>query len=199
MLHRLIDFLFPAQCAACRRFGAGLCEECAPQTNAAVTRALDSLDVFALGEYAGAYRAAVLAIKDGRRDVADALGERVAAMVFPGSVLVPVRTLRSRVRARGIDGVEAIARAAASRAGAEVRTALEVLSGTGQRGKRREDRLGSRGRFWCDRSLVDGVAVTLVDDVCTTGATLEDAASAIRAAGGIVTGALVAAVVLDAG
>jgi predicted amidophosphoribosyltransferase len=39
--------------------------------------------------------------------------------------------------------------------------------------------------------------VTLVDDVCTTGTTLEDCAATLRAAGAIVSQALVIAVAND--
>jgi predicted amidophosphoribosyltransferase len=43
---------------------------------------------------------------------------------------------------------------------------------------------------------LQGARVVLLDDVVTTGATLEDCASAVRSAGGIVTQALAAAVTL---
>ncbi|MGB6986769.1 MAG: phosphoribosyltransferase family protein, partial [Candidatus Aquilonibacter sp.] len=66
-----------------------------------------------------------------------------------------------------------------------------------QRGRSRGDRLAARGRVWCDAGLVRGRSVTLIDDVCTTGTTLEDCAAALRAAGAVVSQALVIAIAND--
>ena len=136
------------------------------------------------------------ALKDGRRDVAQSLGERLAAMVSAPMLLVPVRTTSARRRVRGIDGVEYVARVAARRTGATVACAIEPLRGDAQRGRSREERRAARGRFWCDAGFVRG-SVTLVDDVCTTGTTLEDCAAVLRAAGAVVSQALVIAVAND--
>lgn len=197
MFHAFLDVLFPAQCAGCGATGAGLCERCVPLDESPVLRALPTLRVYALGEYRGALRRAVLALKDGRRDVAQTLGERLATMVSTPMLLVPVRTTAVRRRIRGIDGVEYAARVAARRCGARVVCALEPIGGDAQRGRSRTQRLAARDRFWCDAGLVRGRGVTLVDDVCTTGSTLEDCAAALRTAGAVVSQALVVAIAND--
>ena len=183
--------MFPPQCAACNALGSALCASCAPPP-ALFSVAHSSLHVVATGWYEGALRAAVLALKDGRRDVAEALGARIAPAIAEAVLLVPVPTTRARLRVRGVDGVALVAETAARLAGATVVRTLEHCGGDMQRGRTRVQRLAAHDRFRARDSLA-GRECTLVDDVCTTGSTLTDCAAAIRAAGGSVTGAVVVA------
>lgn len=187
----ILDAVFPAQCAACNALGSALCASCAPPIPA-FAAPHPSLRIVASGWYEGGLRAAVLALKDGRRDVAEALGARIAPAIVPGSLLVPVPTTRGRLRTRGLDGVAQLAATAACLADANVLRALQHRGGDMQRGRTREERLAAHNRFIARESLA-GLACTLIDDVCTTGSTLTDCALAIGCAGGMVTGAVVVA------
>jgi predicted amidophosphoribosyltransferase len=187
----LLDLLFPPQCAGCNVPGSGLCNFCARTERIRV--ALPTLRVIALGVYEDGLRAAVLALKDGRRDVAEALGSLVAPLICRASTLVPIPTTRQRRRIRGIDGVALVARHAATIAGAAVAGALHHIGDDAQRGRSRRERLAATGRFRCDGARIAGRRVTLFDDVCTTGSTLRDCADAVREAGGIVEDAVVIA------
>jgi predicted amidophosphoribosyltransferase len=188
-----IDFLFPAQCAACDAIGAGVCTACVPANAPPIEVRIDSgARVRALGAYEGALRRAILALKDGRRDVAESLGRLVAALLEPGCAIVPVPTTSARRRVRGIDGVAEIAAIAATIRGGHAYPVLTQRAGDAQRGRSRRERLAACGRFVC-RSDSIAVPVVLIDDVCTTGSTLRDCSRALEAAGIHVSGAVVVA------
>jgi len=93
---------------------SGLCARCFPARDP-VSRTLPTLRVRALGRYEGALRDAILALKDGRRDVARELGRRLGPLAPGGAQLVPVPTSARRLRERGMDGVRAIAEEIAAR------------------------------------------------------------------------------------
>jgi predicted amidophosphoribosyltransferase len=71
----------------------------------------------------------------------------------------------------------------------------EVLDKRGrpQEGQGRRERLAAAGRFRVRAGVPLPTAVTLLDDVCTTGATACDAARVLRAAGVEIRGLVVVA------
>jgi predicted amidophosphoribosyltransferase len=86
-----------------------------------------------------------------------------------------------RARRRGYDQAEAIAQAVGRELGVPCRRLLYRSHGSAQTGKSRADRLV--GPVFRARSPRPGLAVLVVDDVVTTGATLRAAAQALRSAG----------------
>ena len=90
-------------------------------------------------------------------------------------------TSARRVRRRGYDQAEAIAQAVARQLGVPCRRLLYRAHGSPQTGKSRSDRLV--GPAFRARRPRRGLAVLLVDDVVTTGATLRTAAAALHEAG----------------
>jgi ComF family protein len=205
----VLDFVFPPACTECDAVGEALCASCFPPQSP-LHFALQDLQCVALGEYAGPLRRAVLALKSGRRDVAEALGMRLAMLISTTAAgllttrcvtagseltpfLVPVPTTAARKRERGFDQGELLATTAARRIGA---TAAPILRQTGvlaQHGRSRVARLAAVGRFSVTEIPRQRAPVLLIDDVATTGATLHDCARALRECGLEPVGAAVVA------
>ena len=107
-----------------------------------------------------------------------------AGFFDPGVTLVPVPAHPGRLRRRGYDHADLLARAIAARTGQPVAVALARAGGRSahQRGAGRADRL--RGGGLSVRACGPAPArCLLVDDVRTTGATLEACALALASAG----------------
>ena len=190
-----IALLFPVHCAGCGCDDRGLCAACRLALTPDVTARLgpDRLRVHTALRYEGVVRRVILAYKEqARTDAATALSAPLAAAVAtarratPAAVLVPVPGSRAAFRRRGYDPVRLLLR----RAGLRHEPLLAQARGTGiQKSLGVEERAANlRGAFVARRHLT-GLEVVLVDDVLTSGATLGEAARAVRAAGGEVVAA----------
>ena len=182
MLDVLRSWLFPSACAACDAPGPALCTACAPSPRNAIAFSIDGVPAFALGAYEDALRRAVVAMKHGERDPLDAFAVLLAARApFEGAV-VPLPTTRARAAERGFDQSVELARRIAARIGVPCASLLRK-HGAPQDGRSRLARLRSAGRFRLVATPPFPAAVTLLDDVCTTGATLRDAMRTLAGAG----------------
>ncbi len=151
----------------------------------------------AIGPYDGTLRAVIHALKyDGRRSVAAGLAallERRGTAVLDGAdLVVPVPLHRARQRRRGFNQAEAIARRLPLPMARALVRVRDTPSQTGLSAGAR--RANVRGAFRVVRpARVRGAVVVLVDDVSTTGATLEACARALVAGGAREVRALTAA------
>ncbi|UDY35625.1 ComF family protein [Dermatobacter hominis] len=194
----MLDLLAPARCALCRSPGLGLCGSCGaalpPAPAMAAPPGLDAC--WALLAYEDPVPQLVAALKyRNHRDVLAVVAWALAVFVVrsptPVDAVTWAPTSRSRRRARGYDQAELLARAVARRAGVPAVGALRRLPGPPQTGADRAHRL--RGPSFRAVGPVRG-HVVVIDDVCTTGATLGAAARALRDAGAVRTTGLVLAV-----
>jgi ComF family protein len=155
----------------------------------------------AIGPYDGTLRAIVHALKyDGRRSIAPRLAgllERSGAHVLDGATIaVPIPLHRARQRARGFNQAEEIARHLPV---PMVRALIRVRRTASQTDlPERERHANVRGAFrLARRSVVRGAVAVLVDDVSTTGATLDACARVLLESGAAEVRALTAARVVS--
>lgn len=186
--------LWPVDCAGCGVPDRALCARCrAALTPAVVVREVGGLGVVSAGEYAGARRRVILSFKQqGRTDVAGTLATALAHAVVHArhahgdALIVPVPSSRAALGRRGYDPVRLLLRHAGVPFSPVLlparRTAAQKQLGV-------EQRAANMAGAFVARRRIPGIRVLLVDDVVTSGATLSEAARAIRAAGGEVVGA----------
>jgi ComF family protein len=218
---RLLDALFPPKCAGCKARGHWLCPDCLrrierlPEPLCGVCRqpiapgivhgcrssAASVSLLVAVGFHDGPLREAIHALKfEGRHGIAATLAALLApvltALLQEGDLMVPVPLHPSRERERGYNQAARLAAELAYLHPVEVLpAALQRTRATAQQttlsGTQRAANV--RGAFTASSPLVAGRRVWLLDDVCTTGATLGACSQALRRAGARqVLGAVVA-------
>lgn len=200
-LWALADVFFPPRCAGCGALGAALCLACrselawVPFGQALVDlNAPDGLDDFrAALWFKGPAQKALHRLKY-RHDVglAETLAELVADRLddLPQTLgkvtVVPVPLSAERLAKRGYNQAALLGIALADRWGLAFRPKglVRLRSTRSQVGLSRHDRQHNvSGAFVGVERHVKGRAVLLLDDTCTTGATLHDCARALKAAG----------------
>jgi ComF family protein len=210
MLAALLDIVAPARCAGCGAHGDQLCETCVAEIERSrpiiVPLAGDLHTLTALGAHTGVLRRAIMAFKYGnRRSLAAMFAHSlVLHLTSAASVVVPVPLHPSRERERGYNQAEEVARELAVRlwcaearpANADVqRVNANVLRAHALRRVRatlaqstlhaaaRKHNVAHAFAPGPDISMVAGERVMLVDDVFTTGATLQACAAVLRRSG----------------
>jgi ComF family protein len=204
-MKRLLDVLLPPACPGCGREGAPVCPACLPflarrrDEPAGVPLGLAASQPQGLVQlewccsYSGVARASLAALKyDGELRLVEVLADEMAARWaragIGGEMLVPVPVHAARLRQRGFDQAELLARALGRRVNLPVATVLERATRTAaQHSLGRRARAANVGGAFAvkadDARAVDGRWIVLVDDVVTTGATFSGCAAALYGAG----------------
>ena len=209
---QFLDVLLPPRCVGCGRVGVWLCTECLSQISLVkppfCTRCGDAVVadglcarcrtsplriecIRSVAYFEGVLREAVHRLKyRGVTALADPLGGLMAGYwtqhPMPADVVVPVPLHAARLRERGYNQAALLAREMTRRVGLAVdeQTLIRRRATTPQvelSGSQRKENV--RDAFLCCGHSLSGKQVLLVDDVCTTGATLEACAVALYEGG----------------
>lgn len=205
VLRRMARWVAPPSCVVCGGEGRVVCQACvqglvtprsptcfwcgAPTPHGRTCgscRVLITLEgVVVASHYEGASRQLISVLKyHHQRDAAAALAATLTPLLdasdFDVVTSVPIAT--SRLRQRGYNQSELIAREVARQLGLPYRPLLRRLRNTQQVGKSRHQRLEQVSGLFVARGTPPR-RVLVVDDVLTTGATLNACAIALQAAG----------------
>lgn len=205
VLPDLLDLALPVSCVCCGRPGPLWCPACRPASEPApvsLASVAARLPVTAAGEYGGALRSALLAFKErGQRGLAGPLAGYLSDAVDVSRqrlgevpLLVPVPSSRAAARQRGGDHLLRLAAEVGPQNGLQVLAALRLAGrGRDSAGLSAADRAANLAHRMRSVPVSTDRPVLIVDDIVTTGATLAEAARALRAAGWQVGGAAVIA------
>ncbi|MCG8351913.1 MAG: ComF family protein [Chloroflexales bacterium] len=190
----LLSLLFPERCVSCHRFGQLFCQDCQARLRPypAERRAFTALDdVGVVFIFEDVLRDAIYSFKYRRvRRMAKPLGQFMAvylqAYPLPADALIPVPLHPQRRAERGFNQSEELARWLHEASNLPLNTtSLARIRNTEHQARldtqARQENV--KGSFVWQPSSPPPDRVLLVDDVLTTGATLEACAGALRLAG----------------
>ncbi len=209
---KTLDWLFPQRCAGCGRLGEAWCSECNQQAELigkpyclkcgtpmeiqkycrqCATWKYNFDEARAWGNYSGKLRKAILRLKkhhniDLGTQLATNMAEVLAAQSWKVDLLTPIPLAQHRLKERGYNQTELLARPLAALsglgyAGNILRRRHETVKQFELDAYQRWDNL--LGAFQVEEEDLNGSTILIVDDIMTTGATLNAAALALKTAG----------------
>jgi predicted amidophosphoribosyltransferase len=207
LLESLNQLIFPSRCISCKRLGDSLCYICnrswAPRSLQVKISRKPEFVVYSAITYSDIAASVILAAKESHIKSADLLVADAISFSLTQwlqrewvDTLIPIPSRKSAARKRGRQFIEEMAQIVSITSGIRVASPLEH-----SRVVRDQSGLGYELR----RNNLAGALVVngnpqglgralLVDDLVTTGATLNEAARALRYAGIEVVGAVTAAI-----
>lgn len=209
LLERVLSVLAPHSCLGCGAAGTLVCPWCLPELFAPLPsrcyrchaatadsaicpkcrRSSKLRHVWVASEYAGVSKQLIHVLKFERTQAAAAPIAKVLAAALPyfdaETIFTHIPAATSRVRMRGYDQSQLIARQLASNLSCRHSTLLQRHGQSRQVGAKRAARITQLEDAFTPlkSAMVKNARVVLVDDVVTTGATLQQAAAVLKQAG----------------
>ncbi len=202
----IIALIAPHACLGCGLDGTLLCKDCAHGLSTTVSRCYRCrrvteeyrtchscrsssklFRVWSATPYEGLAKTVIYKLKYERaRAAAQDIARKMAASLPDGHWIVcHVPTSTTRIRQRGYDQAQLIAKEVAKQTGTPYASLLTRLGQQHQVGQKRAARRQQMNGAFMARHFehIRGSHILLIDDVITTGATLEAAAAVLKAAG----------------
>ena len=206
MIDTLLSKVAPHLCCGCGKTGTILCDNCKYDINSDVyTQCLacrgpaDETGVchhcmmpytraWCVGERSGVLQRLVGDFKfqniyAAYIPLAQLLDERISELP-PNTIIVPIPTVGAHIRERGYDHTYLIAKWIAKRRGLKMQPLLIRVTSTKQRDAGRQQRIEqAKVAFGTSGAINKDAYYLVIDDVVTTGATMQYAAETLRQAG----------------
>lgn len=184
-------FLAPHDCLGCVTEGSLLCDDCRNTLLPVAPKKLDCPDlacVYSVTVYSGVAKDLLWLLKSsGAQEAAKIMAACMVRLVpdRPDQLIIHIPTASSRVRQRGYDQAKLLAKELSKQTKIPRVNALVRHGQAHQVGAGREQRIHQLSSAFRLKSplLVRNANIILVDDVVTTGATLETVAKIVRRAG----------------
>jgi ComF family protein len=209
-LDSFLDFVYPPLCISCGRLLETSREHVCPECWSAITPVTRDLDLFletrnkllASGtidelvslfvfEKEGPFQKIAHALKySGIQGIGIELGRRIGSVASRGEIradlIVPVPLHKRKIRERGYNQSLLIARGVSEVTGIPVKADLvhrRRWTETQTALSKEERKKNVDDAFTCENRELNGACVIVIDDVITTGATIEAVAAALKSSG----------------
>ena len=210
---KIVNILFPPRCVNCGKCGSFLCRKCRnkvvylqpplclrcskPIRTGAIcskcqSQTWDIDGIYSIFKYGGAIRQAVIQFKyHNIKALADPLSQLMSSYLIRHNlsfdIIIPVPIHKRRLRERGYNQSSLLAQRLSRM------TSIPVMEGILIRTKHtpsqaksdsiEQRRKNIRNAFKCTGHNISGKRILLIDDVCTSGSTLNSCAASLKAAG----------------
>lgn len=188
IIERLISLITPFECINCSSEGELLCKLCQQNLEPAPKRQISEITgVYAVASYKNMAKDLIWRLKyQNNRQAAKLIAELISQalpLCHDFDFIIPAPTSAKRARRRGYDQAKLIARHVSKQTSIPYKDALVRLgSSSNQVGATRRARQNQiKGVFGVKPSInLENINILLIDDVSTTGSTLQEAAETLK-------------------